>query len=38
MFELQICFILDVLVAEGLVERQGANRKEFTYKSLEPVK
>lgn len=36
MFELQICFILDVLVAEGLVAREGTKRKEFTYKSLEP--
>lgn len=36
--ELCICFILDVLVVEGLVERQGTKRQEFTYKSLEPTR
>lgn len=37
-YQLSICFILDTLVAEGLVAREGAKRADFTYRSLEPAK
>ena len=33
-FGLQICFILDVLVGEGSIERMGTNQKNFTYRAL----
>lgn len=33
---LGICFILDVLVAEGLAARDGAKSEDFRYWSLEP--
>lgn len=34
LWELQICFILDVLVGDGSVMRVGKTRKNFRYKSL----
>lgn len=36
MFRLQICFILDVLVVEGLATREP-DGKEFKYRSLKPT-